>query len=315
MATGWYQTGLKQCLDGTIDLDTTTLKLILLSNTTAYTFNPDDDAVDTGGANDIVDAETNVSGYTRGWGNAGRKTVTITMQTDNANNQVDMAIADLTWTALGAGETLVAAVLIKEGGANDTTSIPIVYFDFTDTPTNGSDITLDFLALGSGGNMQFTAGTGLYQAGWMDIFNGTIDIDTTTLKVLLLSTATPYTYNADHTAADAGGNNDIVDAESAMTNYTRGWGNAGRKTATITLQVNDAANRVDIAIGDLTWTALGGASNETVDACVLVKEGVANDTTTRPIAYFGLADTLTNGGNFTLDFAALGSGGNIQLST
>ena len=61
MASGWYSNGFLKCLDGTIDLDTTVLKVILLSNTTSYTFNPDDLVVDTGGSNDIVDAETSVS--------------------------------------------------------------------------------------------------------------------------------------------------------------------------------------------------------------------------------------------------------------
>lgn len=152
MASFFYTTGLKECLDGTIDLDTNTIKLLLV--TSSYTPNKDDLVVDAGGANDVVDHEINVTGYTRGWGGAGRKTATITISANLTNDRVDIAIGDLTWTALGTGATIAGAVLVKEGGANDTTSRLIAYFDVTDTPTNGGDITLDFATMGAGGNLQ-----------------------------------------------------------------------------------------------------------------------------------------------------------------
>jgi hypothetical protein len=121
-----------------------------------YTPNRDDDVVDAGGASDAVDAEITATNYTRGWGGAGRKTVTVTIAEQDANDRAVVIIADVTWTALGGAtnDTVVAAVLIKEGGANDTTSRLIAYFDITDTPTNGSDLTLDFD--GTNGNIQFT---------------------------------------------------------------------------------------------------------------------------------------------------------------
>ena len=153
MASFWYNLGLKEVMDGTtIDIDGDTLKIMLVKS--GYTANQDDDVVDAGGANDAVDHELTVSGYTPGYGGAGRKTATITIGANDTDNRVDIAIADLTWTALATGETIAAAILIKEGGANDTTSRLIAYFDVTDTPTNGGDITLDFLALGSGGNLR-----------------------------------------------------------------------------------------------------------------------------------------------------------------
>lgn len=311
---GWYQYGASLCLNGTIDLDTTTLKLILVGTGTPYTYNPDHTAVDDGTGNDIASAELNVSGYTPGWGSASRKTASITMQVDNANNKVVIAIADQTYMALGAGDSLAGIILVKEGGANDTQSVPIAYIDCTDTPLNGSDITLDFATLGAGGNLSLTMGAGLYTYGWMKVLDGTIDLDTTTLKMMIHTTATTYTYDADHTAVAAGGANDLDDAEANVTNYTRGWGGAGRKTATVTLQANNTNNRVDIAIGDLTWTSLGGASNQTINGATLIREGGASDTDSIPLANFDLANTITNGGDVTLDFATLGAGGNIQIS-
>lgn len=152
MASGWYQYGLSKVLDGTIDLDTSTLKMMLV--TSSYTYDPDHTAVDAGSGTDLESTELNVTGYTRAWGGAGRKTATVTLQANNTNNRVDAAIADLTWTALGTGQTIGGAVLIKEGAANDTQSIPIAFFDLSDTATTGGDVTLDFTALGSGGDLR-----------------------------------------------------------------------------------------------------------------------------------------------------------------
>ncbi len=311
---GFYTYGLKCCMDGTIDLDSSTLKWLLVGSNTVYTYDSAHTSVDAGGANDIVDAELNISGgYARGWGGAGRKTATITLQKNDTDNRVEITSADLTWTALDSGDTIVAAILIKEGGANDTTSIPILYIDLTlDVPTNGSDITLDFPTLVAGGVARLNMGAGMYQEGWLNILNGTIDLDTTTLKIMLRATATPYTFDYDHTAVDAGGANDLVDAEINCTNYTRGWGGAGRKTATISLQT--ATGQVQVVITDLTWTSLGGASNQTIDGATLIKEGGANDTTSIPIVDFDVTNKSTNGGNVTLDFATGGAGGNVQIA-
>jgi len=148
MASGAYNKGVTDMLDGTNPFLTTTLKMLLLSTATAYSYNPDDDVADAAGSNDVVDAETNVSGYTRGWGGAGRKTLASkTVTEDDANNRVVLDCADITWTALGTGETLAAAVMVKEGGSDDTTTRLFLYLDFTDTPTNGGDVTLQIAAL------------------------------------------------------------------------------------------------------------------------------------------------------------------------
>lgn len=149
MASGWYQQGLFKIANGTIDVDTSTLKVMLVKST--YTYDPDHDFLD-----DLSEI-SGVSGYTSGYGNAGRKTATVTLQTNNTSNRLDIAIADLTWTALAAGDTIGGAVLIFETGGSDATGIPIAFFDLTDTPTNGSDITLDFTALASGGNLRIAA--------------------------------------------------------------------------------------------------------------------------------------------------------------
>lgn len=154
MASFWYTQGLKECLDGTIVLGTTPLKLVLVD--ASYTPVQSDTVLETGGAGDAAGAEINVANYTPGWGASGRKSATIALGVYNANPvfRVDIALEDRTWSALGVGATIAGAILVKEGAAADTSSRPIAYFDVTDTPTNGGDISLDFAALGSGGNLR-----------------------------------------------------------------------------------------------------------------------------------------------------------------
>lgn len=158
MASGFYNQGLVDVTNGTIDLDTDTVKLMLVD--TGYTFDPDHDVIDNG-ANNATDPSFNeivATNYTGGFGGGGRKTLTITSGVNDTNNRADFAVADVTWTSLGGGtnDTIGGAILVKEG-TNDTDSRLIVFFDLTDTPTNGSDVTLDFNSLASGGNIRFSA--------------------------------------------------------------------------------------------------------------------------------------------------------------
>ncbi len=149
MASGAFTRGLQDWLNGTTDFLTATLKWLLLATATPYTYDPDTAFLDQGGANDIVDAELNVSGYVRGWGGSGRKVLTgKTITVDDTNNRLVFDAADPTWTALGAGQTIAAAVCAKEGASADTTSRPHVYLDPADLPTNGSDVTLQLSAQG-----------------------------------------------------------------------------------------------------------------------------------------------------------------------
>lgn len=156
MASTMHTTGAKELSDATINYGTDTLKVMLCNST--YVINRDDDVVDAAGASDPIDAEIAVSGYTGGWGGAGRKTIaskTVTVQKSGGSpaNSVVFDCADITWTALGTGATIETAILIKEGGANDTTSRLIVSWDISQA-TNGGDITLSFHA--TNGAFRFT---------------------------------------------------------------------------------------------------------------------------------------------------------------
>lgn len=153
MASLVYNKAAAEIADQTVDLLNDNIDLILVSSATAYTPDVDDELVDAGGANDVIDAETNVSGYTKGWGNEGAGTGRCPLAgkaitTDDTNDQAEFDANDPAAWTLATGETVVAAVVCKRGSADDTDARLIAYLDFTDTPTNGGTFTLTFGANG-----------------------------------------------------------------------------------------------------------------------------------------------------------------------
>lgn len=128
-------------MDGTLNLSTDTLKVMLVSS--LYTADKDHTYVDMGGSYDPADAELSGTGYVKGWGGSGRKTLTnVSLTLDNANDRVILDADDVVWNSINAG-TASAAIVIKEGASNDTDSLLIAYFDSGfPVVTNGSDFTL-----------------------------------------------------------------------------------------------------------------------------------------------------------------------------
>jgi hypothetical protein len=158
------------------------------------------------------------------------------------------------------------------------------------------------------------ATAGWYQQAVAECLIGTIDLNTDTLKLMLVTPG--YVYDPDHTVIDNGANNatDPSYNEIVATNYTGGFGGGGRKTATITGNLVDTAtNKAFLTIADLTWSSLGGASNATVGALILVKE-ITNDTASRLIAYLGITNRATDGSDFPINFASAGELGNLQIA-
>ncbi len=143
-----------------------------------------------------------------------------------------------------------------------------------------------------------------------EILKGIIDLDTDALKIMLVDDSYVFDPDVDVVDPDDDSVNDAHHHEVVATNYTGDFGGAGRKAATLSVAENDTDDRADVTIGDLIWTALGGAVNDNVGMALLIQE-ITNDQASRVIAAFDITDTPTNGGDFTLDFAA--SGGNIQI--
>jgi hypothetical protein len=141
MASAWYNVGKDAVMDGTIDLLTTTLKLMLVD--TNETFNSDDATLDA-----ISNNEVSGTGYTGGFGGAGRKTLASkVVNPDQANDRAEFdSTVDVTWSSISVG-TVRAAILCWENTA-DTDSIPIAFLDLGDVVTNGGDLTIQWNAEG-----------------------------------------------------------------------------------------------------------------------------------------------------------------------
>ena len=123
-----------------------------------YTADKDDLVVDASGADDPIDHEISTTGYVSGWGNAGRHALTAAQAwaVDEANDRAEFDAGDpATWTTFGpSGTDVDALIVIKEGGANDTTSRLIAYIDTVSgspslpyTPTGG-DLAINLSAEG-----------------------------------------------------------------------------------------------------------------------------------------------------------------------
>ena len=143
-----FNRGSSKIKDGTINLASSVIKVMLVTN--AYTPTRDDDAIDLGSGTGLAAAELTVSGYSGGFSGAGRLTLAnkVFVIDDASDRDRFDNTADLVWTTLGAGQTIHAAVVIWEN-TDDTDSVPISYHELgTATPTNGQNFTLQFHADG-----------------------------------------------------------------------------------------------------------------------------------------------------------------------
>lgn len=133
MASGWYNSGLRDVVDRTIDLAADTIKIILV--TSSYTPDPDHDF-----ASDLTN-ELSGTGYTGGFGGGGRKTIgSKAFETDTTNNRVEFTFGATTWTGINAGSPKYA-ILVKEI-TNDAATRLIAYLDLGTVTTNGGDLTI-----------------------------------------------------------------------------------------------------------------------------------------------------------------------------
>ncbi len=131
-------------LNGGIDLDTNTLKVILVG--TSYTPDKDHNFVDsiTGGTS----KELSGTGYTGGFNGSGRKTLaSVAVTQDDTNDKAYLDAADVTWTAINAG-TVAYAVVIKEVTSDADSPIIAVVTISPNVVTNGGDYQIQWAADG-----------------------------------------------------------------------------------------------------------------------------------------------------------------------
>ena len=142
----------------------------------------------------------------------------------------------------------------------------------------------------------------VYTRAKKNIADGTIDLDTHDIRVMLLKVAAS-------TSCDTEGDVATISAfttlgELVATNYVR------KALANEAVNEDTVNDRAEFDADDVTWTALGGATNDTIGAA-LVYKFVTADADSIPIAYIELTDTPTNGGDITLQW---NSEGIIQLT-
>lgn len=135
MASKCYNKGITKIGDGTIVYTSATIGVLLMKS--SYVQNPDSNFVA-----DISADEISVSGYSRQ--TLGTKAVTQ----DDTNNRAVYSGADVTFSALAAGQTIGSAVIYRNTGS-DATSELIAYCELSSaTATNGSDVIIDWPATG-----------------------------------------------------------------------------------------------------------------------------------------------------------------------
>ena len=142
-----YNTAAGDMWQDIIDLLNDTIKMGL--STSVHVVNRDDDFLDDASADDFSSGELTGTGYTAGFGGAGRKTLASkTITVDKTNDRAEFDCADITWTGINAG-TAARATVMKEI-TNDAASKEIANIDDGGFPivTNGGDLTFQVNAEG-----------------------------------------------------------------------------------------------------------------------------------------------------------------------
>lgn len=148
MADFLYNTGSVRLWDTLqpLDLIVDTVKVMLV--TSSYVANRDNDFIEEG-ANDANEHEITGTGYTAGFGGAGRLTLASkTITVDKTNDRGEFDCANLVWTAINAGTP--SQMLVISEITNDLASPLIAHVDSGGFPivTNGGDLTVTINAEG-----------------------------------------------------------------------------------------------------------------------------------------------------------------------
>ena len=145
----------------------------------------------------------------------------------------------------------------------------------------------------------------------LGIANGTIDLDTDTFDMLLLTTSPAATltgaqYDLTTVTGVLGDAGFVEAADSSYTTTTNGRRNVVVTTATQndTSDEAEAKYTPDGSGGAATWTSL---DNDLITGCLVYKRdtalGSANDGAAIPVAFCDLTSNVqANGGDVTIDF-------------
>jgi hypothetical protein len=130
----------------------------------------------------------------------------------------------------------------------------------------------------------------IYNSFWDDVIRGLIDVDAVTVRVMLTTSA--YTENKDTHAK-----------RSDVTNEVSGAGyTGGGATAAVTVTKDTANDRVDIALGQVSWPASTITARKAV--YYVSRGGAASADELIAVNDFG-SDVVSSGGTFTLDASTI----------
>jgi hypothetical protein len=125
---GTYNRGKALLANGGVDWDSTDIRALLVTAT--YTFNADH--------NFLTDITNELTG-----GTYVRKATTRTVVENDTNDRAELTVANILWSALTATGTPAALIIYKYNAADGSAEL-LSYHDFTATPTNGGDFTVQF---------------------------------------------------------------------------------------------------------------------------------------------------------------------------
>lgn len=137
MASVIYNSFKRDIANGSIDLDTDTIKVMLVTSS----YSPNIDTHDK--RDDVTNEVANGNGYTTGGATLAGKAVTV----DNTNDRAIFDADNVVWST--ATITARGAVLYKSRGGASSADELICYIDFgSDITSTAADFTLAFNATG-----------------------------------------------------------------------------------------------------------------------------------------------------------------------
>lgn len=137
MASGWYINGLVSCINGTTDLNTDDIRVLLVDDT--YTFDEDAHVY----VDDLSAKELAGVGYER---------KALTGEAVSAETGMAVFDADnVNWASIAAGETIGGIVVYHHVGADDSANPLLIWVDTSDLATGGGAVDITWPAPGSGG--------------------------------------------------------------------------------------------------------------------------------------------------------------------
>lgn len=140
MANLVYNHGKFLLANGALNVLTDNLALLLVAST--YTPSAAANTVEEIASFEITTGS--VSGYTR------LALTNKAVTEDDANNIAYLTADNITFSALGTGNTISGVVLFRQGVSNAASDL-IAFYEITPTPTNGGDVTIQFASAGNGG--------------------------------------------------------------------------------------------------------------------------------------------------------------------